>query len=180
MGRYPNNPGRHRVEHAQTLTASDVPRFAQLDVIAAMQPTHATSDMYWIEERLGADRVPYAYAWRKLLDSDARLALGSDFPVEKVNPMLGIYASISRQDVEGWPPGGWYPQESLSRQEAVRGFTLDAAYSAFMEQDVGSLEAGKRADFIVLDKNIFETPVANIPAIKVLQTWLDGELVYSN
>ena len=180
IGRYPDNPGRHRVEHAQTLTATDIPRFTQLDIIAAMQPTHATSDMYWIEERLGAERVLYAYAWRKLLDSDARLALGSDFPVEQVNPMLGIYAAISRQDVKGWPPGGWYPQESMSRQEAVRGFTLDAAYSGFMEQHVGSLEDGKRADFIVLDQNVFETPVSDIPAIKVLQTWLDGELVYSN
>ena len=177
--RYPDNPGRHRVEHAQTLTASDIPRFAELGVIAAMQPTHATSDMYWVEDRLGPERVLYAYAWRKLMDSGARLALGSDFPVEEVNPMLGIYAAITRQDVKGWPPGGWYPREVLSREEAVRGFTLDAAYSGFMEKSVGSLEAGKRADFVVLDKNIFETAVSDIPGIKVMQTWLDGEIVYT-
>lgn len=177
--KYPDNPGRHRVEHAQTLTAEDLPRFAKLDVIAAMQPTHATSDMYWVEDRLGAERVRYAYAWRSLLDSGARLALGSDFPVEQVNPMLGIHSAVTRQDTEGWPPGGWYPAERLTREEAVRGFTLDAAYSGFMEKSVGSLESGKRADFIVLDQNIFEVEASKIASIKVLQTWLDGELVYS-
>ncbi len=176
---YPDNPGRHRVEHAQTLTREDIPRFAELDVIAAMQPTHATSDMYWVEDRLGPERVLYAYAWRKLIDSKAKLALGSDFPVEEVNPMLGIYAAVTRQDVKGWPPGGWYPQEVLSREEAVRGFTLDAAYSAFMENSVGSLEDGKRADFVVLETNIFEAPVSDIPGTRILQTWIDGEVVYS-
>jgi hypothetical protein len=144
-----------------------------------MQPTHATSDMYWVEDRLGAERVKYAYAWRSLLDSGARLALGSDFPVEQVNPMPGIHAAVTRQDTEGWPPGGWYPAEKLTRKEAVRGFTLDAAYSGFMEKSVGSLESGKRADFIVLDQNIFEVEASRIATIRVLQTWLDGELVYS-
>ena len=121
----------------------------------------------------------YAYAWRKLLNAGARLALGSDFPVEQVNPMLGIHAAVSRQDVKGWPEGGWYPEERLSREEAVRGFTLDAAWSGFMETSVGSLESGKRADFIILDKNLFEVDAAAIANIKFLQTWLDGELVYS-
>jgi len=176
--RHPDNPGRHRVEHAQILTAADIPRFAQLNVIASMQPTHATSDMYWVEDRLGSERVKFAYPWRSLLDSGARLALGSDFPVEQVNPMLGIYAAVTRQDTKGWPEGGWYPEENLSREEAVRGFTMDAAYSAFMEKTVGSLESGKRADFIVLDKNIFEIDASEIHSIKVLQTWLDGELVW--
>lgn len=180
MQRFPDNPGRHRIEHAQTLTAEDIPRFAELDIIAAMQPTHATSDMYWVEDRLGPERVRYAYTWRSLADSGARLALGSDFPVERVNPMLGIYAAVTRQDLKGWPPGGWYSQEALSREEAVRGFTLDAAYSGFMEDKVGSLEAGKRADFVILDRNIFEVAVSEIPATRVLQTWLDGEIVYPN
>jgi predicted amidohydrolase YtcJ len=180
MQQYPDNPGRHRVEHSQTLTASDIPRFSELGVIAAMQPTHATSDMYWAGDRLGPERVKFAYAWRSLLDSGARLALGSDFPVEQVNPMLGIHAAVTRQDVEGWPPGGWNPQENLSREEAVRGFTLDAAYSGFMEESVGSLESGKRADFIVLDKNVFEIEASEIHSIKVLQTWLDGELVWEH
>ncbi len=180
IGRYSENPGRHRIEHAQTLTATDIPRFAELGVIAAMQPTHATSDMYWIEERLGPERVLYAYTWRSLLDSGARLALGSDFPVEQVNPMLGIAAAITRQDTDGWPKGGWHPQQKLSREEAVRGFTLDAAYAAFMEKSVGSLESGKRADFIVLDRDIFAIETADIAKTKVLQTWLDGELVYTS
>jgi len=179
LPKYPDNPGRHRVEHAQTLTAADIPRFAGLRVIAAMQPTHATSDMYWVGDRLGPERVVYAYTWRSLLDSGAKLALGSDFPVEQVNPMLGIYAAVTRQDIEGWPPGGWYPREAMSRAEAVRGYTLDAAYAGFMEKSVGSLESGKRADFIVLDQDIFEIEAARIATVKVLQTWLDGELVYS-
>ena len=177
--KYPDNPGRHRDEHTQTLTAADIPRFAQLGVIAAMQPTHATSDMYWVEDRLGPERAVYAYAWRSLLDSGARLALGSDFPVEQVNPMLGLHAAVTRQDISGWPPGGWYAKEKLTREEAVRGFTLDAAYSAFMEKQVGSLESGKRADFIVLDRNLFEVDEADIADIKVLQTWLNGERVWS-
>jgi predicted amidohydrolase YtcJ len=180
IARYPDNPGRHRVEHAQTLTARDIPRFAALGIIAAMQPTHATSDMYWVEDRLGPDRVRFAYAWRSLLDSGALLALGSDFPVEQVNPMLGIHAAVTRQDVKGWPEGGWYPLENMGREEAVRGFTLDAAYSGFMEASVGSLESGKRADFIVLDRNIFEIEAAGIAETSVLQTWLDGEQVYPN
>ena len=177
--RYPENPGRHRVEHAQTLTVEDIPRFSKHGIIAAMQPTHATSDMYWVEDRLGPERVLYAYPWRSLLDSGALLALGSDFPVEQLNPMLGIHSAVTRQDVKGWPQGGWYPQEKMSREEAVRGFTLDAAYSGFMENSVGSLESGKRADFIILDKNIFAVEASEIADIRVLQTWLDGELVYS-
>lgn len=178
MARHPDNPGRHRVEHAQTLTAADIPRFSQLGIIAAMQPTHATSDMYWVGDRLGPERVLYAYAWRSLLDAGAHLALGSDFPVEQVNPMLGIHAAVTRQDAKDWPEGGWYPKQNMSTEEAVRGFTLDAAYAGFMEKSVGSLESGKRADFIVLDKNIFEVEVSEIHSTKVLQTWLDGELVW--
>ena len=175
---HPDNPGRHRIEHAQVLTAEDIPRFAELDVIAAMQPIHATSDMYWAEERLGPERVKYAYAWRSLLDSGARLALGSDFPVEEVNPMLGIYAAVTRQDLKGWPEGGWYPDQNLTREEAVRGFTRDAAYAGFMEKEVGSLEPGKRADFIVLDRDIMKVEVSEIPRARVMETWIDGQRVF--
>jgi predicted amidohydrolase YtcJ len=178
MDRHPDNPGRHRVEHAQVLTAEDIPRFAALDVIPAMQPTHATSDMYWAEDRIGPERIRFAYAWRSLVDSGARMAFGSDFPVEEVNPMLGLYAAVTRQDLEGWPAGGWYPGEGVSRAEALRGFTLDAAYAGFMEERVGSLTAGKRADFVVLDRDIMQVPVAEIPRARVLETWLDGELVF--
>lgn len=178
MPGYPDNPGRHRVEHAQILSPDDIERFGDLGVIAAMQPTHATSDMYWAEERLGADRLPGAYAWKSLADSGAALALGSDFPVEKVDPLLGIHAAVTRQDLEGWPEGGWLPQERLTREQALRGFTIDAAWSGFMESEVGSLEPGKRADFIVLDRDIMTVPVAGIPEVKVLETWVDGERVF--
>lgn len=176
---YPENPGRHRIEHAQILDPQDIPRFAQLAVIAAMQPTHATSDMYWADERLGADRLAGAYAWKSLLDSGAMLAFGSDFPVEEVNPMLGIHAAVTRKDQQGWPEGGWQAQERISRKEAIRAFTRDAAYAGFMEDQVGSLEKGKRADFIVLEEDILEIPAEKIPAIRVLQTWVDGKQVFS-
>jgi predicted amidohydrolase YtcJ len=175
---FPDNPGRHRIEHVQVLHPGDIPRFAALDIIAAMQPTHATSDMYWAVERLGEERAPGAYAWKSLLDSGARLAFGSDFPVELVNPMLGIYAAVTRQDQEHWPEGGWFPLERLSREEAVRAFTLDAAYAAFMEREVGSIEVGKRADFVVLDRDVMLVPVTEIPSVQVLETWLDGKRVY--
>jgi predicted amidohydrolase YtcJ len=178
LAAYPDNPGRHRVEHAQILHSDDIPRFAQLDVIAAMQPTHATSDMYWADERLGGHRLAGAYAWRSLLESGARLAFGSDFPVEQVDPMLGIYASISRQDTKGWPEGGWLPDERMSREAAIRAFTLDAAYAGFMENQVGSLEVGKRADFIVFERDIMEIPTEQIPDLRVMETWVDGKRVF--
>jgi len=178
LAEFPDNPGRHRIEHAQILHPVDIPRFGELGVIAAMQPTHASSDMYWAEERLGKDRLAGAYAWKSLLDKGARLAFGSDFPVEEVNPMLGIYAAVSRQDLEGWPEGGWLPQERVSREDAIRAFTLDAAWAGFMEDQTGSLETGKRADFIVLDRNIMQVPVEGIPEIRVEETWIDGKRVY--
>jgi len=178
MPEFPDNAGRHRIEHAQTLHADDIPRFAQLGIIAAMQPTHASSDMYWAADRLGEERSRGAYAWRSLLESGAMLSFGSDFPVEQVNPMLGIYAAVTRQDLNGWPDAGWFPGQRLSREEAIRAFTLDAAYAAFMENETGSIEIGKRADFIVLDRDIVQVPVEQIPQIKVEQTWLDGELVF--
>jgi predicted amidohydrolase YtcJ len=175
---FPDNPGRHRIEHAQILNPDDLPRFAELGVIAAMQPTHATSDMYWAGERLGADRLAGAYAWQSLLKSGARLAFGSDFPVEEVNPMLGIYAAVTRQDLEGWPDGGWLPAEQVGREDAIRAFTLDAAYAGFMEQQTGSLEAGKRADFIVLDRDIMKIPATEIPDVRIMETWVDGKRVF--
>ena len=178
LAEFPDNPGRHRIEHAQILHPDDVPRFGAMNVIAAMQPTHATSDMYWAEERLGADRLAGAYAWRSLLDSGARLAFGSDFPVEQVNPMLGIHAAVTRQDLDGWPAGGWQAGERISREEAIRAFTLEAAYAGFMEGRTGSLEIGKRADFIVLDRDIMQIPAAEIPDVQVLETWVDGERVF--
>lgn len=170
--------GRHRMEHAQVLHPDDLPRFAALGVIASVQPIHATSDMGWAEARLGPERVRGAYAWRSLLEAGARLALGSDFPVEPVSPLLGFHAAVTRQDAAGRPEGGWFPEERLTREEALRGFTLDAAYAAFMEHEVGSLEVGKRADFVVLDGDPMTVPEADLLRIRVVATYLDGEPVY--
>lgn len=166
---------RPRIEHAQVISLEDIPRFAQLGVIASMQPTHATSDMNMAEDRVGAERIKGAYAWRTLLDAGARLAGGSDFPVELPNPFLGLYAAITRQDSEGNPPDGWYPQQKLSREEALRLFTLDAAYAARMETSTGSLEPGKWADFILIDRDYFKAPQNEIDDIKVVATYVAGK-----
>lgn len=169
---------RWRIEHAQVIAPEDIPRFAELDVIASMQPTHATSDMPWAEDRIGPQRLRGAYAWQRLRAAGVRLALGSDFPVESVDPLLGLYAAITRQDAAGKPRGGWLPQQRLSPQEALRGFTLDAAYAGFAEDEVGSLIAGKRADFLILSDDVLDAPPATLLKSKVLATYLDGVAVY--
>lgn len=178
MQAVPDHAGRHRIEHAQVVAPEDIPRFAELGVIAAVQPTHATSDMYWAEDRVGAERIRGGYAWRSLLDAGARLALGSDFPVEHVDPLLGFYAAVTRQDAEGWPDGGWYAAQRLTREEALRGFTLDAAYAAFQEDELGSLEPGKFADFVILSHDIMTVPASQILETDVVATYLGGEAVY--
>jgi predicted amidohydrolase YtcJ len=170
---------RPRVEHAQVLSPNDIPRFAALGVIASMQPTHATSDMNMAEKRIGHQRITGAYAWRTLLTSGAHLALGSDFPVESPNPFYGLHAAVTRQDHEGNPAGGWYPAERLTLVEALRGFTLDAAYAAHQEKSLGTLEPGKWADFILVDQDIFEVDPEAIWKTLVLETWVAGERVYS-
>lgn len=170
--------GRHRIEHAQIVAPDDLSRFAELDVIASVQPTHATSDMPWAEERLGAERLRGAYAWRTLLDSGAHVTFGSDFPVEQVDPLLGLYAAVTRQDAAGEPEGGWRPEERVTRDEALRAFTLDAAYAAFMEDEVGSLSPGKRADFVILDRDVMTVPAPQILEAEVIATYLDGVEVY--
>lgn len=169
---------RNRVEHAQIISLDDIPRFASLGVIASVQPTHATSDMNMAEDRIGAERILGGYAWRRLLDSGAVIAAGSDFPVELANPFHGLYAAVTRQDRDGLPADGWYAGEALTRAEALHVFTLAAAYAAHQEQRLGSLEAGKWADFIVVDRDYFKIPAAQIDDIVVLQTWVGGELVY--
>jgi len=169
---------RNRVEHAQIVALTDVPRFAKSGIIASMQPTHATSDMPWAQDRVGPERIKGGYVWQAMLKSGARLALGSDFPVELVNPMLGFYAAITRQDAHGQPKDGWFPDQILSRTEALRGFTLDAAYAAFQEKELGSLEVGKWADFVVLDRDIMTVPAIEVLETKVLETWIGGKRVY--
>ncbi|MEM8558936.1 MAG: amidohydrolase [Bacteroidota bacterium] len=179
MDDFPGNQGRHRIEHTQVATPLDLDRLVELDVIASMQPTHATSDMPWAEDRVGPTRILGAYAWRTVLDAGGRLALGSDFPVERVDPMLGFYAAVTRQDAAGMPEGGWYPDQRLTRAEALRGFTLDAAYAAFMEDEVGSLEVGKRADFVLLSQDLMTVPVEDLLNTRVLATYLDGQRIYA-
>jgi predicted amidohydrolase YtcJ len=170
--------GRHRIEHVQVVSDADFPRFEALGILASVQPTHATSDMPWAEARVGPDRIRGAYAWRRLIDAGARLTLGSDFPAESVDPLRGFYAAVTRQDPDGSPPGGWRAEERLTREEALRGFTLDAAYAGFMEDEVGSLEVGKRADFVMLSRDIMRVPAPEILQTRVLATYFDGEAVY--
>ena len=173
-----NTDHRWRIEHAQILSPDDLPRLARMHVIASMQPTHATSDMPWAEDRVGPQRINGAYAWRKLRDSGARLALGSDFPVESVDPRLGLYAAATRTDAEGMPAGGWHPEDKLTAWEALRGFTLDAAYAGFAEAEVGSLAPGKRADFVVLAQDPLAIDPAGLRDLTVRATYVDGEAVF--
>jgi len=170
---------RFRIEHAQVLAAEDLPRFAELGVIASMQPTHCTSDMPWAPTRLGAARIEGAYAWRKLLDSGARLALGSDFPVEDPNPLLGIYAAVTTQDLKGHPPGGYRPSEKLSIWEALRGFTSDAAYAASAEHELGVAEPGFRADLAVFDRDLTKIAPREIPKARCVMTMVGGDIVWN-
>ena len=169
---------RFRVEHLQVIAPSDVPKLVQRGIIASMQPTHATSDMYWAEARVGPERVKGAYAWRTVLDAGGRLALGSDFPVEEVNPFFGIYAGVTRQDQEHWPEGGWTPSQRLTLAEAIRGFTKDAAYAAFEETTRGTIEPGKLADFTIVEGDLFAMPAAELYRTKVRYTVVGGEVVF--
>jgi hypothetical protein len=171
------HPGdrRLRVEHCQVLLPEDIPRFAALGVIASMQPTHATSDMPWAEARLGGERIKGAYAWRSILASGATLVAGSDFPVEEPRPLLGIYAAITRQDPSGKPPGGWYPGQRMTLDEALRAFTAAPAYAAFAERDRGTLAAGMRADLTIFDRALAP---ASLVDTRVDLTIVDGAIVF--
>jgi len=169
---------RFRVEHAQLLSPSDIPRFKSLGVIPSMQPTHCTSDMRWVVDRVGEERAKGAYAWRSLLDTGVTIAGGSDFPVESHNPFLGFYAAITRQNLDAEPKGGWQPDQRMTRIETLKSFTLWAAYAAFEETQKGSLEIGKLADFIVIDRDVMTCPAADIPDTRVLRTVIGGETVF--
>ncbi len=170
---------RMRNEHAQILDPADIPRFKALDVIASMQATHATSDMPWVPARIGTARTAAgAYVWHTLLAAGAVLANGSDFPVEEPNPMLGLYASITRQDRQGQPPGGWMPHERLTRDEMLRSFTINAAYAAHAEKDLGSIEAGKLADFVMLSDDVMTVDPPRILQTTVVRTVIGGRIVY--
>ena len=166
---------RNRIEHAQVVHLDDIPRFKQLDVLPSMQPTHATSDKNMAEARIGKDRLKGAYAWQTFLRQGSKVVSGSDFPVELANPFYGLHAAVTRQDRDNLPAGGWLQHESLTIEQALKSFTLDAAYGAHQEQKLGSLQPGKWADFIIIDQDIFKVDVEDIWKTKVLETWIGGK-----
>jgi hypothetical protein len=169
---------RFRIEHVQILDHADVPRFAQLGVIPSMQAVHQTSDMYWASTRLGYARTFGAYAWRSLLNTGVIIPNGSDFPVERVNPLYSFHAAVSRQDDNNWPPGGWFPQQMMTREEALKGMTIWPAFAAFQEHVMGSLTPGKYADFVFLDRDIMTIPSSDILGTHVTATYISGRAVY--
>lgn len=176
----PRADHRFRIEHAQVLSPEDIPRFTRLGVIPSMQSTHQTSDMRWAESRLGPRRIAGAYAWRSLLNTGVIIPNGTDLPVEKVNPLLTFHAAVTRQDPTNWPPGGWHPEQKMTREEALQSMTIWPAYAGFQESMLGSLTPGKYADFVVLDRDIMRVPDTEILRARVLSTWIGGEPVYQS
>ncbi len=174
----PRADHRFRIEHAQVLSPEDIPRFAKLGVIPSMQASHQTSDMRWAETRVGPQRIRGAYAWRSLLNTGVVIPDGSDFPVEEVNPLISFHSAVTRQDASGWPPGGWYPEQVMTREEALRAMTIWPAYAGFQEKELGSLTPGKYADFVVLDRDIMSVPASEVLGTRVLATYIGGKSVY--
>ena len=178
LGKYCKADCRWRIEHFQIADPADIPRLAPAGIIASMQPTHQTSDRLMAEARLGPNRLAGAYAWQTVLKSGARLAFGSDFPVESPNPFPGLSAGISRQDMHGQPPGGWIPAERLSFAQALDAFTRGAAYAGFAEDKIGALEPGKYADFIIVDRDPTKVDPQSLAETQVLETWVGGKKVW--
>ncbi len=170
---------RWRIEHFQIVDPADIPRIAPAGIIASMQPTHQTSDRLMAEKRLGPNRLKGAYAWQTVLTSGAKLAFGSDFPVESPNPFAGLSAAISRQDINGQPPGGWIPSERLTFEQALQAFTRGAAYAGFAEDRIGALEPGKWADFILVDRDPTKVNPQELARTEVLETWVAGKKVWA-
>jgi len=175
-----DNQARFRIEHAQVVRKEDIRLFYDYNIIASMQPIHATSDMYWAENRIGPKRIKNAYAWRDFLNNGVIIAGGSDAPVEEINPFLSIYAAVSRKDLKGFPEKGWYPEQNLNIWEALRIFTVNPSYAAFMEDIKGRIKAGYLADLTVIDKDIAEAAIDDIPKIRVLMTIVNGKVVYES
>lgn len=165
---------RWKIEHAQIISQEDFDKFSN-NILPSVQPTHATSDMYWAEDRLGKERIKGAYAYKTLLNKAGVIVLGTDFPVETVNPMYTFYAAVARKDLNHYPESGYQMENALSREETLKGMTLWPAYSNFEENEKGSIEPGKKADFVVLDTNIMTCPEDEIPNTKVLATYINGE-----
>jgi hypothetical protein len=174
----PDPDHRYRIEHAQVVALEDIPRFAKLGVIPSMQAVHAVSDKNMAEKRVGPERIKGTYAWRKFLNTGVVIANGTDAPVEKVNPFHGLSAAVTRQDRNGQPPGGWYPEEKMTREEALKSYTIWAAYAAFEEHLKGSIEAGKLADFVVIDRDYMNCGESEIKDLRVLETVIGGKTVY--
>jgi predicted amidohydrolase YtcJ len=174
----PKADHRFRIEHAQVLSPEDIPRFAKLGVIPSMQATHQTSDMRWAETRVGPERIRGAYAWRTLLNTGVVIPNGTDFPVEEVNPLLTFHAAVTRQDPANSPAGGWYPEQKMTREEALQSMTIWPAYAGFQESILGSLTPGKYADFVILDRDIMRVPDTEILGTRVVSTWIGGKRVY--
>jgi predicted amidohydrolase YtcJ len=172
------NNRRWRIEHAQVVNPADVPKFSKYSVIPSIQATHGTSDMYWAGKRLGTEREKHGYAYNDLMKQNGILPNGSDFPVEDINPLFGFHAAVARQDAKNWPDGGYQTQNAISRKEALKAMTIWSAYANFEEKERGSLEPGKKADFVVLDQDIMNVELSKIRATKVLQTWIGGERVF--
>ena len=180
LKKVPTADHRFRVEHAQVISPEDIPRFAKLGVIPSMQASHQTSDMRWAEARVGPQRIRGAYAWRSLLNTGVVIPNGSDFPVEEVNPLISFHSAVTRQDATNWPDGGWYPDQVMTRDEALKSMTIWPAYAAFQEKELGSLTAGKYADFVVLDRDIMTVPATEILGTRVLSTYIGGKSVYES
>jgi len=172
------NDHRWRIEHAQVVNPQDMAKFGRYSILPSVQPTHATSDMYWAEERLGPARIAHAYAYQQLLKQNGLLPLGSDFPVEHINPLYGFHAAVARQDAKNYPSHGFQKENALSREEALRGMTIWAAYANFEEKDKGSIERHKYADFVILADDIMTLDVSKLRTVPVRQTFLNGEEVY--
>jgi predicted amidohydrolase YtcJ len=172
------NDKRWRIEHAQILNPADFDYFGKYSIIPSVQPTHATSDMYWAGDRLGAERLKGGYAFQQLLNQNGWLPLGTDFPVEEINPFKTFLAAVARQDAKGFPEGGFQMENALTREQTIRGMTIWAAKANRMEKQVGSIEVGKKADFILLDKDLMKVPTDSILQINVLKTYSNGERVH--
>lgn len=172
------NDRRWRIEHAQVLQAEDIKLFGEYNIVPSVQPVHATSDMYWAAERLGEKRLQHAYANKELLRQNGWIPLGTDFPVEDINPIKTFYAAVTRRDRTGYPDGGFEMQNALTREETLRGMTIWAAKAAFEENEKGSIEPGKFADFVIMDRDIMKAPVEETWQAKVLETYVGGEKVY--
>lgn len=173
------NDRRWRIEHAQVVSKADMAKFGQFSIVPSVQPTHATSDMYWAGERLGAERLKTAYAYRALREQYGQVAIGSDFPVEDINPLFGFHSAVARQDAKNYPASGFQMENALSRPDALRGMTTWAAHAAFQDKQKGSIQPGMAADFVVLNTDLLEAPKEKLRGAKVQQTWIAGEQVYT-